>query len=138
MDQNCPTKLNKSDNRIWIVDTQERSITRRTEEFWSSSNPEKKPELSWDEYRAIQYGFLTDEHISDKDRRWVMEDDVDPETLRQLRELELRDRRRWTVADGNKDLQLNKEEFSASSTLSTSATCTASTGTRQCPTWTRL
>ena len=113
IDSNNDTFIDGTELTKWIVDTQERSITRRTEEFWSSSNPEKKPELSWDEYRAIQYGFLTDEHISDKDRRWVMEDDVDPETLRQLRELELRDRRRWTVADGNKDLQLNKEEFSA-------------------------
>ena len=113
IDFNNDTFIDGTELTKWIVDTQERSITRRTEEFWSSSNPEKKPELSWDEYRAIQYGFLTDEHISDKDRRWVMEDDVDPETLKQLRELELRDRRRWTVADGNKDLQLNKEEFSA-------------------------
>jgi len=113
IDSNNDTFIDGTELTKWIVDTQERSITRRTEEFWSSSNPEKKPELSWDEYRAIQYGFLTDEHISDKDRRWVMEDDVDPDTLRQLRELELRDRRRWTVADGDKNLQLNKEEFSA-------------------------
>ena len=88
-------------------------IFRRTEEFWSSSNPDQKPELSWDEYRAIQYGFLTDEHITDKDKRWVMEDDVDPETLKQFRNLEFRDRRRWTVADRDKNLQLTKEEFSA-------------------------
>ena len=113
IDSNNDTFIDGTELTKWIVDTQERSITRRTEEFWSSSNPEKKPELSWDEYRAIQYGFLTDEHISDKDRRWVMEDDVDPETLKQLRELELRDRRRWSVADTNKNLQLNKEEFSA-------------------------
>ena len=113
IDSNNDTFIDGTELTKWIVDTQERSITRRTEEFWSSSNPEKKPELSWDEYRAIQYGFLTDEHISDKDRRWVMEDDVDPETLKQLRELELRDRRRWSVADENKNLQLNKEEFSA-------------------------
>jgi len=113
IDTNNDTFIEATELTKWIVDTQERSITRRTEEFWSSSNPDQKPELSWDEYRAIQYGFLTDEHISDKDRRWVMEDDVDPETLRQFRELELRDKRRWTVADRNKNLQLSKEEFSA-------------------------
>ena len=86
---------------------------RRTNEFWLSSNPENKPELSWDEYRAIQYGFLTDEHITDKDKRWVMEDDVDPDTLKQFEDLQLRDRRRWTVADRDKNLQLTKAEFEA-------------------------
>ena len=99
IDTDNDTFIDGTELKKWIIDTQERSIVRRTEEFWSGSNPELKPELSWDEYRAIQYGFLTDEHISDKDRRWVMEDDVDPETLKQFRELELRDRRRWTVAD---------------------------------------
>ena len=88
-------------------------LYRRTEEFWSSSNPEGKLELSWDEYRAIQYGFLTDEAIADKDRRWVMEEDVDQETLNQFLQLETRDRRRWTVADRNKNLMLTKEEFMA-------------------------
>ena len=76
-----------------------------------TSNPEAKSELGWDEYRAIQYGFLTDEHITDKDRRWVMEDDVDPDTLQQFKQLEQRDRRRWTVADRDKNLHLSKEEF---------------------------
>ena len=113
IDGNNDTFIDVGELTKWIIDTQNRSIVRRTEEFWSSSNPEMKDELSWDEYRAIQYGFLTDEHISDKDRRWVMEDDVDQETLTQFRELVLRDRRRWTVADRNKNLQLSKQEFSA-------------------------
>ena len=37
----------------------EKSILRRTELFWNRSNPEGRDELSWDEYRARQYGFLT-------------------------------------------------------------------------------
>ena len=45
--------------------------------------------------------------------RWKGEDDVDEETLRIYKQLELRDRRRWTVADRNKNLQLSKEEFAA-------------------------
>ena len=40
-----------------------------------------------------------------------MEEDVDPDTLRQFKLLEDRDRRRWTVADRDKNLQLTKEEF---------------------------
>ncbi len=37
----------------------EKSLLRRTELFWNRSNPEGREELSWDEYRARQYGFLT-------------------------------------------------------------------------------
>ena len=40
-----------------------------------------------------------------------MEEDVDPDTLKQFKLLEDRDRRRWTVADRDKNLQLTKEEF---------------------------
>ena len=45
--------------------------------------------------------------------RWKGEEDVDEETLAIYKQLELRDRRRWTVADRNKNLQLSKEEFAA-------------------------
>lgn len=38
---------------------------------------------------------------------------MDEETLAIYKQLELRDRRRWTVADRNKNLQLSKEEFAA-------------------------
>ena len=40
-----------------------------------------------------------------------MEEDVDQDTLKQFKQLEDRDRRRWTVADRDKNLQLTKEEF---------------------------
>jgi len=111
IDVNNDTLIDLEELTKWIKDTQARSVLRRTEDFWLTSNPDRKAELSWDEYRAIQYGFLTDEHITDKDRRWVMEEDVDPDTLRQFKLLEDRDRRRWTVADRDKNLQLTKEEF---------------------------
>ena len=35
------------------------------------------------------------------------------DTLKQFQQLELRDRRRWTVADRDKNLQLTEEEFKA-------------------------
>ena len=38
---------------------------------------------------------------------------MDPDTLKQFQQLELRDRRRWTVADRDKNLQLTEEEFKA-------------------------
>merc|ERR1719499_410934 len=111
IDANNDTFVDVSELTKWITDTANRSATRRTEEFWAQSNPENRPELSWDEYRAIQYGFLTDGHITDKDGRWIDEEDVDAETLRQYKALEERDRRRWTVADRNKNLHLSKDEF---------------------------
>jgi len=111
IDINNDAFIDVNELTIWIKDTANRSSTRRTEEFWKQSNPENRAELSWDEYRAIQYGFLTDGHITDKDGRWIEEDDVDEETLKQYRGLEERDRRRWTVADRNKNLHLSKDEF---------------------------
>jgi len=111
IDMNNDTFVDVNELTVWIKDTANRSATRRTEEFWKQSNPDNRDELSWDEYRSIQYGFLTDGHITDKDGRWIEEDDVDEETLKQYKGLEVRDRRRWTVADRNKNLQLSKDEF---------------------------
>ena len=57
--------------------------------------------------------FLTFLPTAKSECRWKGEDDVDAETLAIYKQLELRDRRRWTVADRNKNLQLCKEEFAA-------------------------
>jgi len=111
IDKNNDTFVDVMELTNWIKNTANRSATRRTEEFWKQSNPDNRAELSWDEYRAIQYGFLTDGHITDTDGRWIGEEDVDAETLKQYKGLEQRDRRRWTVADRNKNLQLSKDEF---------------------------
>jgi hypothetical protein len=48
-------------------------VKTRTEEYWRRSNPEGKEELSWEEYRARQYGFLTDGHVTDRQGRWIGE-----------------------------------------------------------------
>ena len=47
-------------------------------------------------------------YYQDDSGRWKEEEDVDPETLKIYNDLELRDRRRWTVADRNKNLWLSK------------------------------
>lgn len=111
IDVNNDTLVDVVELTNWIKMTQQRSVFTRTDEYWMRSNPDKKEELSWDEYRAIQYGFLSDGHITDNQGRWVLEDDVDGETLALYKQLELRDRRRWTVADRNKNLLLSKIEF---------------------------
>merc|ERR1719320_1119566 len=62
IDTNNDTYVDVNELTKWITETANRSATRRTEEFWAQSNPDNRTELSWDEYRAIQYGFLTDGH----------------------------------------------------------------------------
>jgi len=111
IDDNNDTQVSEEELTIWIKETARRGVEKRTNDFWTSSNPEGKDELSWDEYRAIQYGFLTDGHITNTEGRWINEDDVGPETLKMYKELEQRDRKRWAVADRNKNLQLSKDEF---------------------------
>jgi len=113
IDGDNDTLITEAELTKWIKETAQRSVDRRTEEFWSRNNPGGELEISWDKYRAIQYGFLTDNHITDQEGRWKGEEDVDEETLAIYKQLELRDRRRWTVADRNKNLQLSKEEFAA-------------------------
>jgi len=113
IDRDNDTLVTEAELTWWIKETAQRSVERRTEEFWSRNNPGGEQEISWDKYRAIQYGFLTDSHIADEGGRWKGEEDVDAETLAIYKQLELRDRRRWTVADRNKNLQLCKEEFAA-------------------------
>jgi len=111
IDINNDTVVDLKELRDWIKMTAEKSTLTRTEEFWMRSNPGNKEELSWDEYRAIQYGFLTDEHITDHEGRWVGEDDVDEDMMKMYKQLEMRDKRRWNVADRDKNLVLSKAEF---------------------------
>jgi len=113
VDLNNDSLINVEELTAWIKKTGGESVARRTNTFWKRSNPDLKPELSWDEYRARQYGFLSDSRDANRDGRWVGEDDVDKDTLSIYHKLEQRDRRRWTVADRNKNLLLDKDEFLA-------------------------
>jgi len=111
IDTDNDTLVTVGELAAWIAGTARRGVQRRTEQFWRRSNPGGREEIGWEEYRAIQYGFLTDGHITDDAGRWAEEEDVDEESMKVYRQLELRDRRRWTVADRNKNLWLSKEEF---------------------------
>jgi len=111
IDENKDTLISVPELTKWIKKTGVESVQRRTALYWKRSNPEGNKELSWDEYRARQYGFLSDIREANSEGRWVKEDDVDQSTLQIYRSLELRDRRRWTVADRNKNLMLDEAEF---------------------------
>ena len=68
IDTDNDTLVTVGELRAWIAGTARRSVERRTEEFWRRSNPGGREELGWEEYRAIQYGFLTDGHITEGGR----------------------------------------------------------------------
>jgi len=61
-----------------------------------------KDALGWDEYRQLVYGFLDD--TSD-------DNEVSEEDNESYRKMEVRDRRRWGLADENGDGSLTKLEF---------------------------
>ena len=71
IDQDNDTLVTEAELTRWIKETAQRSVDRRTEEFWRRNNPGGESEISWDKYRAIQYGFLTDSHITDEGGRWI-------------------------------------------------------------------
>ena len=71
IDRDNDTLVTEAELTRWIKETAQRSVERRTEEFWSRNNPGGEQEISWDKYRAIQYGFLTDSHIADEGGRWI-------------------------------------------------------------------
>lgn len=72
IDQDNDTLVTEAELTKWIKETAQRSVDRRTEEFWTRNNPGGESEISWDKYRAIQYGFLTDSHITGEGGRWVV------------------------------------------------------------------
>ena len=69
IDLDNDTLVTEGELTKWIKETAQRSVDRRTEEFWTRNNPGGEVEISWDKYRAIQYGFLTDSHIADESGR---------------------------------------------------------------------
>lgn len=42
----------------WIEYTQKRYISDDVKRQWNSHNPKNKPEIVWDEYKSLVYGFL--------------------------------------------------------------------------------
>lgn len=82
----------------WIRWTQTKYIVADGETQWRIHNPERKEKLTWNEYRKTTYSFLDEENQESNDYK----------TYSRMIE---RDRRRWALADTNKDEALNQEEF---------------------------
>ncbi|XP_075234695.1 calumenin B scf [Lycorma delicatula] len=88
----------------WIRYTQRRYIVDDVERQWKTHNPEAKEKISWEEYKKMLYGFMDDMDTNELDKG---DEGIS------YKQMMTRDRRRWSVADLDKDDALNKEEFTA-------------------------
>jgi len=84
--------------RNWIKFTQDRYMSEDVEKQWAQHNHEGKGELGWEEYRQLVYGFMDEEG-------------ADQEESASYKHMEDRDRRRWDMADEDKDGTLTMFEF---------------------------
>ena len=71
-------------------------MQRNGDREWSVRNPGKAELLSWKEFRENTYSFLHSTGMAST----------------RLKDMEARDRRRWQLADANKDDKLDRDEFS--------------------------
>ncbi|RWS07593.1 calumenin-like protein [Dinothrombium tinctorium] len=86
--------------RDWIHRSQRNYILEDVERQWKSHNPDNKSKISWDDYRRVTYGFMDD-----------IDNAVQEEDATTYKEMMRRDKRRWQLADVDKDNSLNKDEF---------------------------
>ena len=71
-------------------------VQRNGDREWNVRNPEQAELLAWEEFRENTYSFLHSTGMAST----------------RLKDMEARDRRRWQLADANKDDKLDREEFS--------------------------
>jgi len=83
----------------WIEYSQKRYIKDDVKRQWESHNPKNKPEITWDEYKKMVYGFLDAEGAE-------QDDDSDS-----YADMQRRDERRWTMADRDANGALSLAEF---------------------------
>ncbi|XP_022909565.1 calumenin [Onthophagus taurus] len=102
IDYNKDGVINHEELRDWIRYTQKRYIMEDVERQWTQHNPENKDQIKWEDYKKLVYGFLDSMDPQDADK-----DDEGFSYKSMLK----RDRRRWSIADGDGDDALTKEEF---------------------------
>jgi len=88
--------------RNWIRFTQDRYMSEDVEKQWAQHNYEGSDEIGWESYRKLVYGFI------DGDNE---EEAIPEEETQSYKHMEDRDRRRWDMADEDKDGSLTKYEF---------------------------
>lgn len=101
IDTNDDNFVTHEELQQWIYKAQKNYIVEDIDRQWKTYNPENKTVLKWTEYKRTTYGFM---------------DELDPSTTadedtKTYREMMRRDKRRWDMADANKDGSLAKDEF---------------------------
>jgi len=102
-------KIDKDKNGIvtaeelqeWIKFTQKRYIYEDVERQWNSHELNHDSLLSWDEYKNVTYGFLSEAELAGAHGEGGFD----------YKEMVARDRNRFTAADGDKDDKLTQSEF---------------------------
>jgi len=98
IDNDKDGKVTEEELRNWIRHVQNRYIAEDTERQWKEHEVGSDGLLTWEAFNQRTYGFIDDE---DKD-----DDENNYETMR------ARDKKRWSLADQDKDGKLDLEEFS--------------------------
>ena len=63
IDADADGKVTQDELKQWIEYTQKRYLTDDAKRQWEAHNPKNKPQLPWDEYKSIVYGFLESTQI---------------------------------------------------------------------------
>lgn len=92
--------VSEQELKEWIKYTQKKYVSDDIDRQWLAINPEKKETIEWDSYKKLTYSFMDEENYDD--------DENDIKTYKTMMQ---RDKRRWEMADKNKDNKLSKDEF---------------------------
>ncbi|XP_059079403.1 calumenin-B-like [Tigriopus californicus] len=105
IDQDGDGFVTYEEMRNWIQFTQQRYISDDVERQWKQHNEADADAIPWETYRHLVYGFLDDEK-PEEGQEAELEDEHQT-----YKKMEDRDRRRWDLADEDKDGKLVKTEF---------------------------
>jgi Ca2+-binding EF-hand superfamily protein len=103
MDRNADRVISPEELRQWIADQQESSIRQDVERQWKGlidDQRDNQSSIGWEEYRHLTYGFMQDGTQDDQSH-----------DVHTYKELLRRDRRRFSLADQDRDNRLTLSEF---------------------------
>lgn len=106
IDENGDSFVSEEELISWIAHVNRRMIFNEADRFWGSYKTSDQPlkELEWDTYVRLSYG----EEIQQGENLHLMADEDRKVTFRVQLDW---DRKRWDLADQNKDQTLDFEEF---------------------------
>ncbi|XP_017295982.1 calumenin-A isoform X2 [Kryptolebias marmoratus] len=99
IDSNKDGFISEEELKLWIKNVQKRHIIENVEHQWNDFDLNRDGRISWEEYKNVTYGSLLDgpQDVTEYNYSHMM----------------ARDERRFKVADRDRDLIADKEEFTA-------------------------